>query len=283
VRPVCVTSWVETQKRTGPTLLKKRPQTMKQDLIPVHLRLQTKEFTHKLRMSNNNPYRTKRKSTSHEQETNKHATKTPPEEDSKISFEEESKISASKSSSFEDVVPKYSSSLYNLSLPEIEAILSMKKMKGGDKESAPQYVRCKECGMTIEKDFAEDHTCPANHQLKMAAVEFKTSVDYNSEDEIKAASKSIKMNDLQTEDGQMYAEATSHSKRHENRRQSMLSKITDVCVDLKDELGNLSELVEDTNDPGTYIPKALVVLGGNESMYKCSCQIILRNNNEKHS
>jgi hypothetical protein len=146
----------------------------------------------------------------------------------------------------------------------------MKKMKGGDKESAPQYVRCKECGMTIEKDFAEDHTCPANRQLKMAAVEFKTSVDYNSEDEIKAASKSIKMNDLQTEDGQMYAEATSHSKRHENRRQSMLSKITDVCVDLKDELGNLSELVEDTNDPGTYIPKALVVLGGNESMYKCS-------------
>ena len=56
---------------------------MKQDLIPVHLRLQTKEFTHKLRMSNNNPYRTKRKSTFHEQ-TNKHA-KTPPEEDSKIS------------------------------------------------------------------------------------------------------------------------------------------------------------------------------------------------------
>ena len=101
MRPVCVTSWVETQKRTGPTLLKKRPQTMKQDLIPVHLRLQTKEFTHKLRMSNNNPYRTKRKSTFHEQ-TNKHA-KTPPEEDSKISLEEESKISASKSQRYTSV------------------------------------------------------------------------------------------------------------------------------------------------------------------------------------
>ena len=63
--------------------------------------LQTKEFTHKLRMSNNNPYRTKRKSTFHEQ-TNKHA-KTPPEEDSKISLEEESKISASKSQRYTSV------------------------------------------------------------------------------------------------------------------------------------------------------------------------------------
>ncbi len=219
-------------------------------------------------MSNNNPYQTKRKSSSNIGHDRNKRVKITSQEESKISSQEESKVSASKSPSFQDVVPK-SSALDGLSVQEIEAILAMKRMKENPDPSI-QQVRCNGCGMTMEKSMTDFHTCPTNNRLKMAAIAVKTTEEWDSDDEIKAASTSLKQHELMTTEGQMYADATAYSKRHGNRRDKMLARFSETCADLQGDLGTLAELIQDPNAPGSLIPKALVSLGGEVTMWKCN-------------
>ena len=75
-----------------------------------------------------------------------------------------------------------------------------------------EEVRCNTCGLTFDEDMAADHRCPEKFQLKRAPV--KPRKDYDSDDEIKEATKLMMEKELQSEDGLKYLTTTTFDKRH---------------------------------------------------------------------
>ena len=129
-----------------------------------------------------------------------------------------------------------------------------------------EEVRCNTCGLTFDEDMAADHRCPEKFQLKRAPV--KPRKDYDSDDEIKEATKLMMEKELQSEDGQKYLTATTFGKRHGSRRNSMQLKLHTICVENREELGPQAELVEDVTAPGYLIPKCFISLGGEKTQPK---------------
>ena len=127
-------------------------------------------------------------------------------------------------------------------------------------------VHCEGCGIELFPDQLEFHKCNTRG-LTRAVVSTKTPEDWSSDDEIKAATKKLEEKQLETEEGQKMALATTYGERHKSRICTMTQNLKDAISNNKDELWKLTELIEDAS--GELVPKAFLSLGGEVIRDKC--------------
>ena len=132
--------------------------------------------------------------------------------------------------------------------------------------SSDDTVHCEGCGIELFQDQVEFHKCNT-HGLTRAVVSTKTPEDWSPDDEIKAATKKLEEKELETEEGQKMALATTYGERHNSRICTMTQNLKDAINNNKAELGKLAELVEDAS--GELVPKAFLSLGGKVIRDKC--------------
>ena len=125
-------------------------------------------------------------------------------------------------------------------------------------------TRCNKCGLVIDNDLIEYHTCNSIGAFK-APVKTKTPEDWTVDDEIEAANRNFNHRDAETEEGIKLMEATVHSDKHEARRSFMHKKFIQNIILHKDDFGTLADLVQDST--GQMVPKLFTALAGaNPSM-----------------
>ena len=78
----------------------------------------------------------------------------------------------------------------------------------------------------------------------------------------------MQIKELKSEEGTAYATATTHCKRHEQRRQKVQQTLEDCVALNKEFLGLMSEFVEHPNHAGTMVPKCFLYLGGQKDKAK---------------
>lgn len=116
---------------------------------------------------------------------------------------------------------------------------------------------CRDCGMEI--NFEDLHVCHAVAGAKVAAPPSDPQEATNNEDVLKAINKAILEEECRKEDYK-YIEATVHTKHHENRRQTMLTKLINVIQANGSVFGTSSHMEKDDN--GVFVPKLFRQLSG---------------------